>query len=231
MFEHIQNKAHLLAIAVLGYYAWAHVIDEPTEKMLTKEERQQLPPDKIQPIKETDMPRRAADEPVQRLSDCFRSGQSSGSETGLDPNDELDETIVLTLDLATNATLGEDKVHTVRVVDDDVPPVISFSLTEQTALESAGAVTAQLVLDAPAALDVSGTYQLSGTATDGTDYGGFTGTYTIPAGATSVVLTGLLTDDVDGAGVGAEDGARRACPVSRRLSVAGLVMFEGALRI
>ncbi len=209
MFEHIQNKAHLLAIAVLSYYAWAHIEVEPKKKTLTPEEQKKLPPDKVPKIESDNMPRRAADEPDQRLADCFRAGKSSRSETGLDPNNELDETIVLTLDQATNATLGEDKVHTVRVIDDDVPPVISFSLTEQTAVESAGAVTAQLVLDGPAALDVTGTYQLSGTATDGTDYGGFTGTYTIPAGATSVVLTGLLTDDVDGAGVAAGDGGTR----------------------
>ncbi|HIF41228.1 MAG TPA: hypothetical protein EYQ74_09035, partial [Planctomycetes bacterium] len=112
-----------------------------------------------------------------------------------DALDELGETVILTLAAPTNATVGATGVHTLTIDDNDAPPVIDFDLAAQSLDEGTGAVGIGLSLDAPSGLAVSGAYSVAGTATDGADFTSFTGTYTIPAGATTATLDTTLLDD------------------------------------
>ncbi|MAF09521.1 hypothetical protein CMK11_03630 [Candidatus Poribacteria bacterium] len=115
-----------------------------------------------------------------------------------DALDELNETIVvsITTGALTNASAGTTAVHTVTITDDDDPPAVAFTATEQTVTEAAGTVTATVTLDALSGLDVTVPYTVSGTATGGaTDHGLADSSVTIGAGTLSATIDFTVTDD------------------------------------
>ena len=61
------------------------------------------------------------------------AGQTSGTITISniidDAADEANETVILTLSNATNATLGSDDTHTYTITDNDSAPVVDFNTT------------------------------------------------------------------------------------------------------
>jgi len=63
-----------------------------------------------------------------------------------DSLDESDETIIITLDTATNAVLGTTTVHTATIEDDD-PPTVQFTSAAQSHPESIGSMTTTVTLD------------------------------------------------------------------------------------
>jgi hypothetical protein len=126
------------------------------------------------------------------------AGQTTGVLPLMITNDtlqETDETVIVTLTAATNATLGTQKVHTYTINDNDQSGV-GFSSASGSGAESAGAVNIPVTLSAAATQEVKVDYTLSGTATgSGTDYTLVNGTLTIPAGQTSGNITATVVDD------------------------------------
>jgi len=82
-----------------------------------------------------------------------------------DALDEDDETVVLTLDTPTNATLGGTTVHTATIQDDDATPTVQFTADAQSNLESVSPVTATVQLSAASGLPVTVPFTVTGTAT------------------------------------------------------------------
>ena len=125
------------------------------------------------------------------------------SVTG-DTTDELDETVVVTLSGATNATIST-ATGTGTIIDDDGAPTLSIDSPSVTEGDS-GAVNLTFTVTLSAAsgrqVTVAWADAGTGTATSGTDYTALTaGTLVFAAGTTSrtfnVSVTGDTTDEVD----------------------------------
>jgi hypothetical protein len=119
--------------------------------------------------------------------------------------DEANETFVVTLSNATNASLGANTTHTHTILDDDVPSsVVSIRASDRMAAEP-GTDTATFQVTrsvADSGLPITVLYAVAGTATSGTDYVALSGTVDLAAGATTanVVLTALddaLSEDLE----------------------------------
>ncbi|MEE8355788.1 MAG: Calx-beta domain-containing protein [Anaerolineales bacterium] len=80
-----------------------------------------------------------------------------------DTIDEEDETAVLTLVNPTNALLGSTPIHTITILDDDVPPMISFFGPNQVVSEEIGIFTTSLRLSEVSGKNISVEYTTSGT--------------------------------------------------------------------
>lgn len=111
-----------------------------------------------------------------------------------DENVELDETVIATLVAGKTYTLGEAKVATVTITENDLP-VITLTGTDVAAGESGDKATLTITRTGPtaAALDVK--YAVTGSATNGTDYATLSGTATIPAGKAAVTIVLTPTQD------------------------------------
>jgi hypothetical protein len=82
------------------------------------------------------------------------------------------------------------------VLENDNPPVVSFSSASQNVSEGAGSASITVSLDHPSAFNISVDYALSGTATNGSDYSATSsGTLTFTAGQTSKTISATITDD------------------------------------
>ena len=137
----------------------------------------------------------------------FAAGTTSRSitlsVTG-DTTDELDETVVVALSSATNATISTG-TGTGTIRDDDAAPTLSISSPSVTEGDGgAAALTFRVTLSAGSGKRVTVGYAdaLTGTATSGTDYTAVpAGTLTFAAGVTSrtitVSVTGDTTDEPD----------------------------------
>ena len=87
-----------------------------------------------------------------------------------DQIDEWDETLVITIPLASEATIDESrKTHTTTIVDDDPPPVVQFEFAQQT-VDEGQAVEVKAKLSQISGKDVTVPYTYDGTAIYGTDY-------------------------------------------------------------
>ncbi len=80
-----------------------------------------------------------------------------------DVMDEEDETAVISLVSPTNALLGSIPVHTMTIVDDDDPPLISFFTPNQVVSEEIGVFTTSITLSEVSGKDISVEYTTSGT--------------------------------------------------------------------
>ena len=109
---------------------------------------------------------------------------------------ELDETLTITLDTPTAATLGASSVHTLTITDDDAEPSVAFTLATSSALESAGTTPIQVSLNAASGLPVTVNLATSGTATAGVDYTSPAASLVIPAGATSATISLAILQDL-----------------------------------
>ena len=120
------------------------------------------------------------------------------SVTG-DVLDEADETVVVTLSNAGNATIGT-ATGTGAITDDDAPPSLSIdSPSVSEGDDGSMGLTWTVTMSAASGLAVTVDYADAGTgtATPGTDYTAITGgTLTFPAGATSREVTVSVTGDV-----------------------------------
>ncbi|MBI3071759.1 MAG: hypothetical protein HYY84_06475 [Deltaproteobacteria bacterium] len=146
----------------------------------------------------------SADHNLTDGSITIPAGQLSATKTFAvvdDTLDEAEETVVLTLEPPTNATIASPApTHTVKIIDNDDPPTLSFSETSQQVSESVGTVTVTAVLSAASGLDVSVPFNLSpaGTATRPADYydvNPSTGLIAIPAGQMNATVTFKVFDD------------------------------------
>jgi hypothetical protein len=121
-----------------------------------------------------------------------------------DTLDEPDETVIVDLDVPTNATLGATTTYTLTIQDDDNAPQVSFNSSESngSALEgtppppTAIDYTYTVVLTAASGRDVTVPLLYTGTATSGSDYSG-PASVMIPAGQTSANVTITVNKDSD----------------------------------
>ena len=113
-----------------------------------------------------------------------------------DSEDEPDESVVISLETPTGATLGTTSVHTLTITDNDdpVPPTVTVS-TGQTVAEDAGTVSVIATLSAVSDSDVTVPFSVTGTATDGSDFTIDSSPLTIAAGQTTATISVSVTDD------------------------------------
>ena len=113
-----------------------------------------------------------------------------------DAIDEVIEDIQITMGLIENATAGAITNHQIQIVDDDAPPQVFYSSTNTSALENSGLVSVSVGLSTPSVHDINIPLNISGTASQGSDYSISTTNLSIPAGATVGTFQIFLTDDV-----------------------------------
>ena len=131
------------------------------------------------------------------------AGSTSGTITieniADDSLDEENETVIITLSNANNATLGSDNVHTYTITDNDSAPVIDFNITSSSGVESVSSAGLTVNLSAASGLNITVDYVVTGTATgSGTDYTLTDGTLTINAGETSgtITISNIVDDSI-----------------------------------
>jgi Dockerin type I domain/Calx-beta domain/Planctomycete extracellular len=128
------------------------------------------------------------------------AGQTSASITLNvidDPDDELDEEILITLNSATGATLGSIAAQTVTIVDNDPAggtPTVEFSVASQSVGESVGTFVVTASLSHAATIDVTIPFSVAGTA-DAGDFSSSASPLTILAGQTSAAISITVIDD------------------------------------
>lgn len=107
---------------------------------------------------------------------------------------ESNETIEITLDTPTNASLGSTTTHTTSITDDETNPTVSWTATTSTTAENNGTVVVTASISTPTANAITVPYTVNGTANNGTDFSTL-GSFTIPANATIASTNIMLTDD------------------------------------
>lgn len=157
----------------------------------------------------------AADYQTTPLTQALNDFSLSTADLSItdDQTIEGDETVILTLQNATNVTIGDadaadgtEDVHTYTILDDDVL-LVEFTTATGTDSEGSGGNLAALnlsgaVITSPVTIEAA--LVAGGTATDGSDFalasGSFPISLTIPAGdytgVTSLPLNGLTTQDL-----------------------------------
>jgi hypothetical protein len=116
-----------------------------------------------------------------------------------DTLDEVDETVILSLQTPTNATLGSTTSHTYTIADNDSPPSVSFAVDSSSGSESAGAASLAVNLSAASGRAISVDYAVTGTATGGgVDFTIAPGAISFSAGQTSkTVSVSPVNDSTD----------------------------------
>ncbi len=113
-----------------------------------------------------------------------------------DLSSEGNETVIITLSSPSNAILGDDRVHTYTINDNDGTPTVSFSEITSNNLESDSSTSIEISIPFASEVDIRVDYTVTGTATgSGTDFTLDDGTLTINAGATTGIIT--ISDIVD----------------------------------
>ena len=109
------------------------------------------------------------------------------------------ETVELVMGTPVNAVAGTPDHFTLTILDNDIPPLVSFASASQAQGETAGSFPVELQLNGPSGKPVRVTFSLSGagTATEGDDFSVVTSPreLTIPAGDTSASLWMNILDD------------------------------------
>ncbi|MXZ17072.1 MAG: hypothetical protein F4Y81_02425, partial [Rhodothermaceae bacterium] len=115
-----------------------------------------------------------------------------------DSEDELDETVILTLTSGTGYSVGSQKEHTLTIEDNDTPAA-GFALVESSVLEDTGTHEIEVRIDRLPASDFTLSYTLGGTADEDSDYiiAG-SGSVLVSANATSVKIPiAIINDQLD----------------------------------
>ncbi|MCP4544579.1 MAG: DUF11 domain-containing protein [Chloroflexi bacterium] len=114
-----------------------------------------------------------------------------------DPINEPDETVVLILTGASNATVGTAHNPVIlTIVDDDGPPIADFSIPAFTVNESASSATVTVSLSHPSNFAITVDYvTFDGTATAGNDYTVISGTLDLtPLAITQTFTVPIIPD-------------------------------------
>jgi hypothetical protein len=116
-----------------------------------------------------------------------------------DVKDDIEETIILTLLEPVNATPGSPSVHTLKITNTPVIPIVSFSSSSQTSNNpSMGTLSVIVVLSDAASVEVVVPFSVSGTATQNLDYSIDNSPVTIPAGgAKATIRVTMYKDAID----------------------------------
>ena len=98
--------------------------------------------------------------------------------------------MILTLYGPSNATLGNDSIHTYTINDNDGTPTVSFSSTSSSDSEAVSSVSVDIEIPFASESDIEVDYVITGTATgSGVDFNLANGTVTIIAGAKTGTIT------------------------------------------
>jgi sugar lactone lactonase YvrE len=133
------------------------------------------------------------------------AGETSGTLTITaleDTSDDDDEKIVVTPISVINAISDHTNAHTITIIDDDAPPVISFEWGVDIIEENSAKDLALVAkLSNTSNKEITINFSVSGTATQTTEYTLSDTSITIPAGASSTDLTvstkGLDDDEIE----------------------------------
>ncbi len=130
------------------------------------------------------------------------AGQTSGTivVTAIsDSENEGDETIVVTLQSPTGATLGTSTTHTLTLQNSDpsepTNPIVTLANVSQTVSEGASAINVIVNLSKTSESAITIPFTVTGSATSGSDFVVAANPITIPAGQTSGSITINLVDD------------------------------------
>ncbi|MCX6856937.1 MAG: hypothetical protein NTV80_18760 [Verrucomicrobia bacterium] len=112
-----------------------------------------------------------------------------------------EEQIIITLGPVAGANIKSPKSQTIKIIDGDGPPLVNFSLVQDSThsvSESVGTVTVGIELSWPATSEVTIPIVVTGAASAGSDYTGMPATVTFTAGQTvqSVSFT-VVNDEVE----------------------------------
>ncbi len=116
-----------------------------------------------------------------------------------DTRDEADESVMLTLSSPSNAVLGTPSTASITIIDNDLPPSVTFSSSTINANENAVSAVVTVRLSAASGRTVTADYATSdGTATAGSDYTATSGTLTFNPGETSKTFSVPILEDTLG---------------------------------
>ena len=113
-------------------------------------------------------------------------------------DDEIEdsgETVVLTLSGGDDYRVGDLSRHTLIITNDDQSPEASFAAASSTAEEGAGSHAIRIDLSPPPAAGITIGYGVGGSAAAGSDYTSLSGSVTVPAGTSRVILPVAIADD------------------------------------
>jgi len=110
---------------------------------------------------------------------------------------EPTETVVITLQSATNGITIDNTTQTLKIVDNDPATNVSqASVTNIVNAQEGGANGSFMItLTNPSSVATTVTFTLTGTASNGNDYNTINGTAVIPAGALTVTVPVIVIDD------------------------------------
>jgi hypothetical protein len=112
--------------------------------------------------------------------------------------DEDDETVLLTLVNPMYALVGTPSQHTLTILDNDLPPTVSFEVAAQRVPEGAAQAEVVVQLSVPSGREIRVPFTVSGTALAGDDYTLVTTSpLVIPPGQLSGVIEVDITVDTD----------------------------------
>ncbi|MEM7113153.1 MAG: Calx-beta domain-containing protein [Chloroflexota bacterium] len=113
-----------------------------------------------------------------------------------DELDEADETVTLTIENPTNATLGAEDDATVTIEDNDDAPTVSLDHDAYQVREDMGSISVTITLSEVSGQSLSVHYETDGdTATEGGDYAAASGKLTFAPGETSKTVVINVFDD------------------------------------
>ncbi|WP_147071152.1 Calx-beta domain-containing protein, partial [Microcystis aeruginosa] len=113
---------------------------------------------------------------------------------------EGNESVILTLGVGTGYTVGTSNNSTVKIIDNEVLPLITVTATDAIAGETLTGTTANpgtftLTRTGDITKPRSINYALSGTGTKGTDYSNLTGTVSFASGVNTALVSIIPIDD------------------------------------
>ena len=111
-----------------------------------------------------------------------------------DGSNELDETVIVSLDSASIGTIGSSNSHTYTILDNDVP-VIEFTTSPVSDDESTTPVNLNLTVNPASISAIDLTFDVIGTAENGVDYTVSSSPLSIPAGNTTATIVLNVSDD------------------------------------
>jgi uncharacterized protein YhjY with autotransporter beta-barrel domain len=120
------------------------------------------------------------------------AGATTGTITidpTVDGTVEANETVILTVAAGTGYTVGAPASATGTILNDDVPTVSISVAPASVSEDGATNLVYTFTLNQPSLSATSVNFAVSGTATNGTDYGNITSPLTIPAGSTTGTVT------------------------------------------
>jgi hypothetical protein len=108
---------------------------------------------------------------------------------------EAAETLILTLQAPTGATLGSSLVHTATITDNDTAPLVQFQSLSQSVYEDQGTVTLNVTLNKASGLATTVPFTVSGTAQNPSDHNLAPASVMVPAGQTQAAISFQVVND------------------------------------